>query len=253
MPRNIFSLFPKRNVSTTYVSVNSPEPDINDNSNKKACLICSRYEKKNQGLELSNHHRRLILLKTLAETIQLQGRRQELSEMETVLVAILSSVQRMANPVLLKQSKISLLELKQKHSEVFQDLCLYSEVMKFIGQNTYRQNARRFVHELFLDINFDETFYSALNDCFKRIPKQAVAVESETIDEVDGGVANRASASPHLFHSVDEEQHDAFARVALACTVNKFPIKRDRSQSLNESSRSTSKYEIQNITRASQK
>ncbi|XP_055911033.1 rapamycin-insensitive companion of mTOR isoform X2 [Eupeodes corollae] len=68
---------------------------------------------------------------------------------------ILYNVMRLANPVSSKQSKFALLELKQKQPESFQDICLYSEVCKFLGRSTYRMNARRFLQELFLDLNFE--------------------------------------------------------------------------------------------------
>lgn len=68
---------------------------------------------------------------------------------------ILHHVQRMANPVCSKQSKLALLELKQKHPSSFQDVCLYSEVCRALGRGTYRMNARRFLQELFLDLHFD--------------------------------------------------------------------------------------------------
>ncbi|XP_017477369.1 PREDICTED: uncharacterized protein LOC108367295, partial [Rhagoletis zephyria] len=71
---------------------------------------------------------------------------------------ILFHVQRLANPVSAKQSKMALLELKQKHPASFQDICLYSEVCKSLGRSSYRMNARRFLQELFLDLNFD-SFY----------------------------------------------------------------------------------------------
>jgi rapamycin-insensitive companion of mTOR len=80
---------------------------------------------------------------------------------------ILRHVQRMANPVWTKMSKMALLELKQKHPHSFQDICLYSEVCKALGRNTYRYAARRFLQEIFLDLDFD-SFYNESNEIIER-------------------------------------------------------------------------------------
>lgn len=45
--------------------------------------------------------------------------------------------------------------LKQQYPVVFQDICLYSEVSHRMGSATYRLSARRFLQELFLDLQFD--------------------------------------------------------------------------------------------------
>ncbi|ALC49697.1 rictor [Drosophila busckii] len=78
---------------------------------------------------------------------------------DKLTASILYNVQRLANPVSAKQSKMALLELKQKHPHAFQDICLYSEACKTLGRSSYRMSARRFLQELFLDLNFD-TFYT---------------------------------------------------------------------------------------------
>ncbi|KAM8718758.1 hypothetical protein ACLKA7_001466 [Drosophila subpalustris] len=78
---------------------------------------------------------------------------------DKLTASILYNVQRLANPVNAKQSKLVLLELKQKHPHAFQDICLYSESCKTLGRNSYRMSARRFLQELFLDLNFS-TFYA---------------------------------------------------------------------------------------------
>ena len=72
---------------------------------------------------------------------------------------ILYNVQRLANPVSAKQSKLALLELKNKHTNSFKDICLYSEVCRTLGRNCYRIKSRRFLQELFQDVDFD-SFYN---------------------------------------------------------------------------------------------
>lgn len=79
-------------------------------------------------------------------------------EVDRTRASILRHVQRMANPVWSKQSRTQLLELKQKHPSAFQDICLYSEVCQQLGRNTYRLGSRRFLQELFLDLDFG-SFY----------------------------------------------------------------------------------------------
>ncbi|XP_053667809.1 rapamycin-insensitive companion of mTOR [Anopheles marshallii] len=73
---------------------------------------------------------------------------------EAIANNVLRHVQRMANPVWSKQSRSVLLDIKQSHPAVFQDVCLYSEVCRLLGCNTYRLGSRRFLQELFLDLDF---------------------------------------------------------------------------------------------------
>lgn len=89
---------------------------------------------------------------------------------DRITTNILRHVQRMSNPVWSKQSKMALLELKQKHALSFQDICLYSEVCKLLGKSTYRLNARRFLQEIFLDLDFD-CFFNEPNDIIFRKDK----------------------------------------------------------------------------------
>ncbi|CAO1298236.1 unnamed protein product [Diamesa serratosioi] len=75
---------------------------------------------------------------------------------------ILKYIQKMANPIVYKASKNMLLELKQKYPQSFQDICLYSEVAKCMGKCTFRLNSRRFIQEIFLDLNYD-AFYNDID------------------------------------------------------------------------------------------
>lgn len=80
---------------------------------------------------------------------------------------IIYNVKRLANPGNAKQAKMALLELKQKKPLSFQNICLYSEVCRIIGHFRYRMSARRFLQELFLDLDFD-TFYNEPVDILLR-------------------------------------------------------------------------------------
>lgn len=68
---------------------------------------------------------------------------------------ILRNVQKMANPIMFKACRKILMELKQKYPQSFQDICLYSEICKYVSQCSYRLMARRFIQEIFLDLSFD--------------------------------------------------------------------------------------------------
>jgi hypothetical protein len=64
------------------------------------------------------------------------------------------------------------IRLKQQYPAVFQDVCLYSEVSHRMGSATYRLSARRFLQELFLDLQFDAVsngFQTPTPDIFKLI------------------------------------------------------------------------------------
>ena len=44
--------------------------------------------------------------------------------------------------------------MKQNHPVVFKDLCLYSEVCLILAEYSFRLVTRRFVHELFMDVDY---------------------------------------------------------------------------------------------------
>ncbi|KAI4503571.1 hypothetical protein M0802_000974 [Mischocyttarus mexicanus] len=68
---------------------------------------------------------------------------------------ILRHAQRLANPVWYRHSRQTLLRLRQRYPEKFQDACLFSDVASRLGSSSYRIPARRFLQELFLDSSFD--------------------------------------------------------------------------------------------------
>ncbi|XP_049865894.1 rapamycin-insensitive companion of mTOR [Pectinophora gossypiella] len=68
---------------------------------------------------------------------------------------VLHHVHFMANPIHLRQTRSALISLKQRHPDVFRSPCVYSDVCSLIARGTYMLCARRFLHELFLDVNFD--------------------------------------------------------------------------------------------------
>ena len=44
--------------------------------------------------------------------------------------------------------------MKQSNPEIFEDLCLYSEICLLLAEYSFRLFSRRFVHELFMDVDF---------------------------------------------------------------------------------------------------
>lgn len=108
---------------------------------------------------------------------------------------ILRHVYRIANPVWSKQSKVALLELKQKHPASFQDICLYSEVCKAQSSNTYRLNSRRFLQELFFDLDFSAFFTEAIEIAEKKAIFAISATTISNCDVVDGASCSNSNIS----------------------------------------------------------
>ncbi|KAJ2946925.1 hypothetical protein O0L34_g16267 [Tuta absoluta] len=73
---------------------------------------------------------------------------------------VLHHVFYMSNPIHVRQTRLVLLSLKQRHPEAFRSVCVYSDVCALLSRDTYMLCARRFIQELFLDANF-ECFYTA--------------------------------------------------------------------------------------------
>ncbi|XP_055600389.1 rapamycin-insensitive companion of mTOR isoform X2 [Uranotaenia lowii] len=187
LPRNILDLFPREESSGTYVSnftINELEAS-SDEGLKGVIPIVDRESADSikllrfNSLDGNNHsHAREECLQCCRQrrnksTFSSGGNSSGTSrsdcfnssessfssdENDRIKSSILRHVQRMANPVWCKQSRTQLLDLKQKHASAFQDICLYSDVCQQLGRNTYRLGSRRFLQELFLDLDF-ESFY----------------------------------------------------------------------------------------------
>ncbi|KAF7494820.1 Rapamycin-insensitive companion of mTOR [Sarcoptes scabiei] len=74
-------------------------------------------------------------------------------------IEILKLVKKLSNSITAKQAEQGLLSLKQKFSELFENFCLYSEICILMEQNNFKATARRFLQELFLDMDL-EKFYN---------------------------------------------------------------------------------------------
>lgn len=173
---------------------------------------------------------------------------------------IIKHIQKVANPVWCKQSKQKLLDLKQRHPQSFQDICLFSEVSKILGTFSFRPIARRFIQEIFYDLDFKllhETFLALIGeDIFRElkqvesnnVPEKRASLQIET--EKKATSLNRSSSnqdenslydsfsfnkehsrssdtcSTPLYPELSRPRFHTFV-LDLSCTKNKFPI-RDR-------------------------
>ncbi|CAG9772448.1 unnamed protein product [Ceutorhynchus assimilis] len=123
---------------------------------------------------------------------------------------ILKISERLAVPAISNAFKTQVLRLKQKDPDMFENICVYSEVCKMFSECSYCLEARRILHELFLDVVYDKCFQDARKmlglDQNSNIPKQES--RKSTGDIV---------LSPTEFKTLDS--------LKLISAENKFPIR----------------------------
>lgn len=135
-------------------NLNNFDDEVTCNHDKNNCLLCCRKGKKCKPTVLSK-------IPDCDEN-DLQGDIYY-TEDRKLSYLISKHIQRASNPVWYKQSKQALLELKQAHPSAFQDICLYSDMCNNMSSSTYRLTARRFLQELFFDLNFNQFFAECEN------------------------------------------------------------------------------------------
>merc|ERR1711936_1308123 len=69
---------------------------------------------------------------------------------------VLQLVSNLNNPVKAKQSENALLKLQRKFPSLFHSLCLYCDVSVLLGEFQFRLSSRKFIQELFVDMNFGQ-------------------------------------------------------------------------------------------------
>nr|XP_050846780.1 rapamycin-insensitive companion of mTOR isoform X2 [Vespula vulgaris] len=111
---------------------------------------------------------------------------------------ILRHTQRLANPVWYRHSRQTLLRLRQRYPEKFQDACLFSDVASRLGSSSYRIPARRFLQELFLDSSFDALYTEPVT-----ILKLSIGTEENPLQSC---VPIASEASPQKSHSPSESK-----------------------------------------------
>ncbi|GFN88091.1 rapamycin-insensitive companion of mtor [Plakobranchus ocellatus] len=72
---------------------------------------------------------------------------------ELIRMEVMRLIVNLGSSVGLKASETGLLNLKQRFPKCFRDICFYSEVCHLLSTYSYRLLARRFIHELFDDLN----------------------------------------------------------------------------------------------------
>jgi hypothetical protein len=124
---------------------------------------------------------------------------------ERVTAMILRNVEKMGNPAFHKPGKQQLLELKQKYPKCFQDICLYSEVSKLLSKSTYRLGCRRFIQEIFLDLNFD-VFYDDLELVIQVLEQRLKDTKlMESLSQTSSPPPS-IIVPPHKIHSIKSPQ-----------------------------------------------
>jgi len=63
----------------------------------------------------------------------------------------------------IKQAEASLLRLQRKWPQIFSDLCFFSDVCCLLSQFQFRSSSRKFIQELFLELNVDQIYLEAVN------------------------------------------------------------------------------------------
>ncbi|XP_046679270.1 rapamycin-insensitive companion of mTOR-like isoform X3 [Homalodisca vitripennis] len=96
---------------------------------------------------------------------------------------ILRLADQLCNPVLTRTCKQSLLQLKQQYSDVFNDVCVYSDICAIMASASLKITSRRFLQELFLDAPFSEIYED---------PLALLSVQNNT-DSEDGTIAEKIS------------------------------------------------------------
>lgn len=113
---------------------------------------------------------------------------------------IVRHVQRMANPIWSKPSKLALHKIKQKHPHFFRSICLYSDVCIALSQNTYRFSSRKFLQEIFADVDYS-SFYA---DAFEIVAKKkALLLDSKSEEEMDTDTVDGINSTAEISRSAN--------------------------------------------------
>jgi len=103
-------------------------------------------------------NRRSWVEQTQSDSTQLrldQGNVSPTGHKEAVVEAM-ELICAMNNSVKSKQAEASLVKLQRKWPAIFTDLCFYSDVSNILGVYNFRLASRKFIQELFLDVQFSK-------------------------------------------------------------------------------------------------
>ena len=93
--------------------------------------------------------------------------------------------------------------MKQSHPGIFEDLCLYSEICLILAEYSFRLFSRRFVHELFMDVNYQELLVEPCKILNLKLPSSsAVSPGGNGPNPSVGGAAAAATAVSTVGHGL---------------------------------------------------
>lgn len=261
LPRQLVKLFPDEKVYL-HLSVNDmSDVDIKtENSNTQSEQnIMDHFDRRNSSFRLLKHDKKSCLLCHREAKSPLTSD-EEQNEQQKVRLDVLKHVERLANPIWNKLSKQALLHLKQRHFQSFQNICLYSEVCNIISSCGYRLSARRFLQELFLDLNFVELM-SEYNRSLRehlftnRPPPKDISKEKLIVTASDSNKNITIGFEEQMDEKTKspgkEHKKPNLLDLKLTCSENKFPIKHNQTncvpQSVKSSVKSPDSYKSFNI------
>ena len=92
--------------------------------------------------------------------------------------------------------------MKQSHPAIFEDLCLYSEICLILAEYSFRLFSRRFVHELFMDVNFKDLLIEPCKILNLKLPaSSSVSPGGDGPNQMEGGGAAGAAGGQSSTHS----------------------------------------------------
>ncbi|XP_054724795.1 rapamycin-insensitive companion of mTOR-like [Uloborus diversus] len=105
---------------------------------------------------LNSTERSLVRAFSLDRSNSMKGAPRSKEDQLLIRKEAMRYVINLSSSVAVNASEQGLLNLKQKFPSAFQDICLYSEINYYMANYNFRMPARRFMHELFLDVTFEE-------------------------------------------------------------------------------------------------
>nr|XP_027198269.1 rapamycin-insensitive companion of mTOR-like isoform X2 [Dermatophagoides pteronyssinus] len=134
---------------------------LNNVHNAAKCLLCC----KDFGIEITNNNHLYSSSNNEPSSEVEQKSDSEMidnvNDLEVHRDEVLRLVSNLSVAIYSKQSEQGLLSLKQKYPKIFENFCLYSDVCLQMERNNYKITARRFLHELFMDINVNQFYQHA--------------------------------------------------------------------------------------------
>ncbi|XP_050435860.1 rapamycin-insensitive companion of mTOR [Adelges cooleyi] len=144
---------------------------------------------------------------------------------------ILKLVEQLPNPVLYKTSTQSLLQMKQMYSDLFHDICVYSDVCNLLAEHHYHIQARRYMHELFLDAPFKELYEEPATIIARQSP-----LDTSSTDCVGNEEADKSHGGDSELEVIMEAEMEHRRRSSEVAVDWKPPPTRHRKQTIYDSS-----------------